>query len=146
MVNDDTLAEELAKGELTAPAIDIQPVPTEAEVVPTAGEAGYITLRMPRTRPYEDGFEFPEGNLDFGPAGPYDSDHDARNIKFRSDGEGPGYAIVREDHPLLGRLQQKYPQVQVVDTNPVPTAYVCDVCDKELATKKALATHKKSHK
>lgn len=110
------------------------------------GDDDLMVLRMPRTRPYEDGFEFPEGNLDFGPSSRFSPDHDRVNIKFTADGEGDGYAIVRKDHPLLDDLFRRYPQVKVVESSAKTTAYVCDVCDDEFKTKNGLAQHKRSHK
>ena len=130
--------DELAQ-ELNQPEPDVQPVPV--------AEAGYVTLRMPRVVPYSEGFEFPDGNLDYGPAGRYDADHGELNIKFTADGMGDGYAIVRADHPLLGPLQRSYPQVSVVDSGNAkrPEAYVCEIDGKEFRSVKALVTHKKSH-
>lgn len=127
--------------------LDSQPIPDEEPAQAPRSGAGerYLTLRMPRTVPYEEGFEFTEGNLDFGPAAKHSANHDETNIRFRADGAGDGYAIVREGHPLLPALMQRYPQVQVVESNPKPEAYVCEICEAEYKTTRGLLTHKLSH-
>jgi hypothetical protein len=126
---------------------------SEATALPDAPTAdprpispvGYLTLRMPRTTPYSEGFEFPEGNLDFGPSPKHAATHAQTNIKFYADGQGDGYAVVPEDHPLLDALMKRYPQVEVVESNPEPEAWVCEVCEKEYKTKKGLLNHKRGH-
>jgi hypothetical protein len=131
----ETLADELLEEQLdTQPAKAVTEVPAE-----------HMMLRMPRSVPYIEGFEFPEGNIDFGPATRHAPNHDEVNIQFHAEGDGDGYAIVRADHPMLDALMRRYPQVEVVESNPKPEAYLCEVCGKEYKTARALLTHKRGH-
>lgn len=136
-VTDDELEEPQAA------TLDTQDVPIEAPPVPTGDDL--MVLRMPRKVPYVEGFEFPEGNLDFGPAPKHAAAHDTTNIKFTANGDGDGYAIVRRDHPLLPALMRKYPQVEMVESNQKAEAYVCEVCGREYKTKPGLLNHKLTH-
>jgi hypothetical protein len=106
-----------------------------------ASEAGFVQLHMP-----PDPSSVQLINLDFGPAGRHDADHDERNITFRGEREGGGYAMVRGDHPLLARLLEKYPQVRYVTKEGKEPIYVCDDCGDEFGSKPALRTHRRSHK
>ncbi len=138
-MNDETQELEKALGEGPS-VIQTDPIPSAPEPAP-----GMITLRMPRSKPYEEGFEFPEGNLDFGTGSKHSANHALTNIKFTIDGRGDGFAVIREDHPALADLLRRYPQVELVDTNPRPIRYGCPDCDKDYATKKALKVHQKTH-
>jgi len=118
----------------------------EAAVDGLAAPEGTVTLRMPRPHPYEAGFEFPEGNLDFGPGSRHSATYAQTNIKFHTDGQGDGYAVgVPIDHPMLPELQRQYPQVQIVDSTTGPQVFVCSTCDREYKTKKSLRAHQTTH-
>jgi hypothetical protein len=109
-------------------------------------KSGMTVLVMPNPHP-DDGRENPLANLDFGPAGTHSEDHDSINIVFREDEPGVGRAIIRNDHPLLERLFQKYPQVRIEDGGP-ETIYLCSVCDdgREFAGKPQLRSHMAAHR
>lgn len=138
---DEELLDQLGQAETEEAQIEEAP----EDVVPEA-PAEHMVLRMPRRRPYEQGFEDPNTNMDYGPASRNSPNHAQVNIKFTANGDGDGFAVVPVDHPLLDSLMRKYPQVEVVESNPRPEAYVCEVCDKEYKTKGGLSTHKRSHK
>ena len=134
------LATELEGG--SDAALDTQDVPTEIPVP----DPGNVVFRMPRTTPYSEGFEFIEGNLDFGPAAKHAPNHDEVNLSFHAEGDGDGYCIAKADHPLIPDLMRRYPQVEIVESNTEPEAFVCEVCEKEYKTKRGLLNHKLSHK
>jgi hypothetical protein len=100
--------------------------------------AGNVMLHMP---PDEQSVALI--NLDFGPAGIHDADHDARNIQFRGTPDIGGYAVVPGDHPMLERLFVRYPMVRYVTKGDKQVAYYCSSCDDgtEFNSKPALRAH-----
>lgn len=109
-------------------------------------KSGFLILEMPLGRSIEEGTENPLANLDFGPAGPHDAEHDEVNIKFTAQGDGTGIAVVSATHPALERLLASYPQVRVV-TDDKHVSYLCSVCDdgREFAGKPQLRAHMRTH-
>jgi hypothetical protein len=89
--------------------------------------------------------ENPLANLDFGPAGIHSAEHATTNIHFSETEPGVGRAFVREDHPLLPRLFEKYPMIRVDDGRPVQV-FVCGYCDdREFGSRQGLRNHMRSH-
>lgn len=64
-------------------------------------------------------------------------------------GVEPGVAIVRAGHPLLPGLLRRHPAIRVMEPGErLGGTYLCDAdgCDAEFDTKRALRSHRASHR
>jgi len=113
---------------------------------PLKTKSGIVALRIGLPHSIEEGRENNLANLDYGPAGRHGGDHEQSNITFQEIEPGVGMAFVRHDHPLLERLLEKYPQVEIVKEGP-SEVHLCVICDPERTFKGVpqLRAHMKAH-